>query len=72
MMVILLGSLLMRKINGCPKAVSIGTQPLSLLMEEKMTNKVIPITRTMGSFNKNLESFIPNCRDDAKKFENFH
>ena len=39
MLVVLLGTLLVRKINGSSKAVSIGTQPLSLLMEEKMTNK---------------------------------
>ena len=45
MMVILLGSLLMRKVNGSPNAVAIGTQPLTLLMEEKMANKVITRTR---------------------------
>ena len=39
MLVVLLGTLLVRKVNGNSKAVSIGTQPLSLLMEEKMSNK---------------------------------
>ena len=40
MLVVLLGTLLLRKVNQDDQVVSIGTQPLSLLMDEKMTNKV--------------------------------
>ena len=50
MMVVLLGTLLIRKINGYSKGVSIGTQPLSLLMEEKMTNK----ERVQNNIQKNF------------------
>ena len=40
--VILLGTLLMKKILGKERGVSVGTQPLSILMEEKMSEKLVP------------------------------
>ena len=41
MLVVLLGTLLMRKIFEKEHGVSVGTQPLSLIMEEKRTNKLV-------------------------------
>ena len=42
MMVILAGTLLMRKVLGIKSGVSVNTQPLSILMEEKMNDKLVP------------------------------
>ena len=41
-LVILLGTLLMKKILGKEQGVSVGTQPLSIIMEEKMNDKLVP------------------------------
>ena len=42
MLIILLGTLLMRKVFGIENGVSVGTQPLSILMEEKMNDRLVP------------------------------
>ena len=42
MMVILAGTLLMRKVLGIKSGVSVCTQPLSILMGEKMNDKLVP------------------------------
>ena len=47
--VVLLGSVLMRKVFNEPAGVAVGTQPLSLIMEDKISNSIIPIAVvTMG------------------------
>ena len=43
MLVILLGTLLMRKIMKTPHGVSVGTQPLSIIMEEQLDNEIAPV-----------------------------
>ena len=40
MMVIWLGSLLMRRVLEKPDGVTVGTQPLSVIMEEKLANRL--------------------------------
>ena len=40
--VVLLGSLLMRKVFDQKYGIAVGTQPLSLLMEEKMRETMVP------------------------------
>ena len=42
MLVIQLAPLLLRKIFGVPLGVAVGTQPLSIIMEEKLKTSFIP------------------------------
>ena len=48
----------MRKILGKEEGVSVGTQPLSLIMEEKMNDKLVP-TAVLT-----MEGNLKNCLDD--------
>ena len=42
MLVIQLAPLLLRKIMGVPLGVAVGTQPLSIIMEEKIKTGFVP------------------------------
>ena len=57
MMIVYLGSLLMRKILKNTKGVTIGTQPLSLIMEEKLKSSLVPtcVISMAGDMKHNLE-----------------
>ena len=57
MIVVLLGTLLMRKVLGIKNGVAIGTQPLSLIMEEKLNDKTVPtaVITMGGDIKQNLE-----------------
>ena len=48
----------MKKILGKDHGVSVGTQPLSLIMEEKMTDKLVP-TAVLT-----MEGELKRCLDD--------
>ena len=58
MLVVLLGTLLMKKILGKEKGVSVGTQPLSLIMEEKMNDKLVPTAILT------MEGELKNCFEE--------
>ena len=53
----LLGSILMRKVFEEPNGVSVGTQPLSLIMEEKINNGIVPtaVLSMGGQIKKELD-----------------
>ena len=55
---VLLGTLLLKKILGKDHGVSVGTQPLSLIMEEKMNDKLVP-TAVLT-----MEGELKMCLDD--------
>ena len=61
MYVVWVGSLVMRKIFNCPTGVTIGTQPLSLIMEEKLSNSPVPtgVINMAGGMRHNLEEEGP-------------
>ena len=61
--VVLLGTLLLKKILGKEDGVSVGTQPLSLLMEEKMNDKLVP-TAVLT-----MEGELKGCFDDDQGLE---
>ena len=58
MLVVLLGTLLMRKVLGNMNGVSVGTQPLSIIMEEKLTNKMVPtaVITMSGEVKQSLDT----------------
>ena len=56
--VVLLGSLLMSKVFGTSEGVSVGTQPLSLIMEDKINNGVVPtaVITMSGQIKNEMEN----------------
>ena len=73
MLVILLGTLLMKKIMGIENGVSVGTQPLSILMEEKMNDKLVPtaVLSMQGQLkrisNNETEASLSSPEDEVLK-----
>ena len=57
MLVVLLGTLLMRKVLRVKGGVSVGTQPLSIIMEEKLKDKTVPtaVITMSGDIKRNVE-----------------
>ena len=47
----------MRKVFNTPKGVSVGTQPLSLIMEDKISNGIVPtaVLTMAGQIKKGLD-----------------
>ena len=68
MLVVLLGTLLMRKILCKKRGVSVGTQPLSMIMEEKRTNKLVQtaVVTMSGSIRGNSDE---SCRSELSSPE---
>ena len=52
-----LGILLLRKIFGVTNGVAVGTQPLSLIMEEKVRSTVVPtaVVTMQGQIKQHLD-----------------
>ena len=48
----------MRKVLGNMNGVSVGTQPLSIIMEEKLTNKMVPtaVITMSGEVKQSLDT----------------
>ena len=57
-LVVQLGTLLLRKVMGKPTGVSVGSQPLSVIMEEKMRDKQFPtaVVTMCGQIKQNLDN----------------
>ena len=57
MLVVLLGTLLMRKVLRVKGGVSVGTQPLSIIMEDKLKDKTVPtaVITMSGDIKQNVE-----------------
>ena len=60
MMIVWLGSLLLRRIYDCPTGVTIRTQPLSIIMEEKLTTSYVPtgVISMKGEMNLNEQNNV--------------